>query len=88
MKKLFESKKKRLLQLERPTEQLHLPKHPMSSMSIFYSIKILGNLFYIWACKKHCYKKHEMSVGSDSINITFFGSNREFDWLEISLVYD
>ena len=29
-----------------------------------------------------------MSVRSDSVNIKFFGSNREFDWLEISLVYD
>ena len=33
-------------------------------------------------------KTHEISVGSDSINIEFFGSNRQFDWIEISVVYD
>ena len=29
-----------------------------------------------------------MSVGSDTINVDFLGSNRQFDWLEISLVFD
>ena len=33
-------------------------------------------------------KTCEMSVDSDSINVDFLGSNRQFDWLEISLVYD
>ena len=33
-------------------------------------------------------KPCEISAGSDSINIDFLGSNRQFDWLEISLVYD
>ena len=33
-------------------------------------------------------KTYEISTGSDSININFLGSNRQFDWLEISLVYD
>ena len=33
-------------------------------------------------------KTYEMSVDSDSINVDFLGSNRQFDWLEISLVYD
>ena len=33
-------------------------------------------------------KTFEISTGSDSININFLGSNRQFDWLEISLVYD
>ena len=33
-------------------------------------------------------KTYEISIGSDSINIDFLGSNRQFDWLEISIVYD
>ena len=33
-------------------------------------------------------KTYEISVGSDSINVGFFGSNRQFDWIEMSLVYD
>ena len=32
-------------------------------------------------------KTYEISTGSDSININFLVSNRQFDWLEISLVY-
>ena len=31
---------------------------------------------------------YEINVGQDSINIDFLGSNRQFDWLEISMVYD
>ena len=38
--------------------------------------------------KKHLSKKHEMSVGSDTINVDFLGSNRQFVWLEITLVFD
>ena len=33
-------------------------------------------------------KPYEINVGQDSIDIDFLGSNRQFDWLEISLVYD
>ena len=33
-------------------------------------------------------KTYEISVGSNSINVEFFGSNRQFDWLETLLVYD
>ena len=32
-------------------------------------------------------KTHEIEVGQDSINIDFLGSNKQFDWLEISLVF-
>ena len=31
-------------------------------------------------------KAYEISIGSDSINVDFLGSNRQFDWIEISLV--
>ena len=33
-------------------------------------------------------KTYEMLICSDSINVEFFGSNRQFDWLDISLTYD
>ena len=32
-------------------------------------------------------KTYEMSVGTDSINVELFGANRQFDWVEISLVF-
>ena len=33
-------------------------------------------------------KTYEISAGADSISVDFLGSNRQFDWLEISLVFD
>ena len=40
-------------------------------------------------CKKHRYKKHtKYKKGSDSLNVEFLGSNRQFDWIEISIVSD
>ena len=33
-------------------------------------------------------KTYEIFAGSDGINIEFLGSNRQFAWLEISLVYN
>ena len=33
-------------------------------------------------------KTYKISTGSDSINIDFLGSNRQFGWLEISIVFD
>ena len=33
-------------------------------------------------------KIYEISTGSDSINVEFYGSNRQFDWLELLLVCD
>ena len=38
--------------------------------------------------KKTIQKKYEMSVGSHSITVDFLGSNRQFDRLEIFLVFD
>ena len=32
-------------------------------------------------------KAYEMSAGSGSINVEFFGAKRQFDWIEISLLY-
>ena len=33
-------------------------------------------------------KTYEIQKGSDSLNVEFFGSNRQFDWIEISIVPD
>ena len=33
-------------------------------------------------------KIYENSTGTNSINVEFYGSNRQFDRLELSLVYD
>ena len=38
--------------------------------------------------KTRIQKTYEMSVGSDTINADFLGSNRQIDWLKISLVFD
>ena len=33
-------------------------------------------------------KAYEINIRTDSINIDFLRANRQFDWLELSLVYD
>ena len=33
-------------------------------------------------------KTYEIQKGSDSLSFEFFGANRQFDWLEISIVPD
>ena len=33
-------------------------------------------------------KTYEINAGQDSLDIDFLGANRQFDWLEISLVYN
>ena len=31
-------------------------------------------------------KTYEIQIGSDSLNVEFLGANRQFDWIEISIV--
>ena len=31
-------------------------------------------------------KTYEIKTGSDSLNVEFLGANRQFDWIEISIV--
>ena len=38
--------------------------------------------------KKPIQKTYEISTGSDPSNINFLGSDRQFEWLEISIVFD
>ena len=33
-------------------------------------------------------KTYKINLGTDSINIDFLGVNRQFDWIELSIVYD
>ena len=33
-------------------------------------------------------KTYEIKTGSDSLNVEFLGANRQFDWLEVSIVND
>ena len=33
-------------------------------------------------------KTYEINTCSDSLNVEFLGSNRQFDWIEISIVLD
>ena len=33
-------------------------------------------------------KTYKISAGQDSLDVEFIGSNRQFDWLEISIVHD
>ena len=33
-------------------------------------------------------KTYEINVGQDSLDIDFLGLQRQFDWLELSIVYD
>ena len=33
-------------------------------------------------------KTYETNVGQDSIDIDLLGANRQFDWIELSLIYD
>ena len=38
--------------------------------------------------KTQIQKTYEMNVRQDSLDIDFLGANRQFDWIELSLVYD
>ena len=42
----------------------------------------------IGAQKTPLQKTYEISIGQDSLDVEFLGSNRQFDWLEISVVHD
>ena len=33
-------------------------------------------------------KVYEINVGTDSVNIDYLGATRQFEWIELSLMYD
>ena len=49
---------------------------------------ISKNILRMGIQKTPIQKTYEISVGSDSLAVEFYDSNRQFDWLELSLVYD
>ena len=66
-------------------EQILLDKNFRQYLeTIMVSRKILS----VGTKKTPLQKSYEINTDQDSINIEFLGENRQFDWLEISLVYD
>ena len=46
------------------------------------------HLIRMGAQKTPTQKTYEIKTGSDSLNVEFLGANRQFDWIEISIVND
>ena len=66
-------------------EQILLDKNFRQHLkTIMVSKKILR----MGAQKNPLQKTYERSTGTDSLNVEFLGSNRQFDWLAISIVPD
>ena len=65
-------------------EQLLLDKNFRQYLETMFFKKILR----MGTQKSPIQKTYQINVGADSIEIDFLGSNRQFDWLEFSLVYD
>ena len=64
-------------------EQILLDKNFRQHLeTIMVSKKILR----IGTQKTPLQKTYEISKGMDSLNVEFLGSNRQFDWIEISIV--
>ena len=97
MKKLFESKKK-VTAIDAPEAKIIFTKAPFLQYEQFLpdknfrqyleTIMVSKKILRMGVQKTPIQKTYEISTGSDSININFLGSNWQFDWLEISLVYD
>ena len=99
MKRLFESRKLlaansalpspdvKIIFMKAPFtqyEQLLLDKNFRQYLeTIMVSKKILR-----MGVQKTLLQKHEINTGQDSLNIDFLGANRQFDWIEISIVYN
>ena len=56
-------------------------------MQYLETITVSKKILRVGVQKTPIQKTYEISTGSDSINIEFLGSNRQFDWLEISIVF-
>ena len=52
------------------------------------TIMVSKKIIRMGAQKIPIQKTYEMKKGSDSLNIEFLGANRQFDWIEISIVND
>ena len=52
------------------------------------TIMVSKKIIRMGAQKTPIQKTYEIKKGSDSLNIEFVGANRQFDWIEISIVND
>ena len=52
------------------------------------TIMVSKNILSMGAQKTPLQNTYEISVGQDSPDVEFLGSNRQFDWLEISVVHN
>ena len=97
MKKLFGSKKK-VTTVGAPDAKITFTELPFIQYGQFLldksfrqyleTIMVSKKKLRMGVQKTPIQKTCEIGIGSDSITIDFFGSNRQFDWLEMSLVHD
>ena len=97
MKKLFELKKK-VTNITSPDAKIIFTKAHFIQFEQFLlnknfrqyikAITISSKILEIGIQKPPLRKTYEMSIGSQSFSIDFLGSNRQFYWLEISVVFD
>ena len=52
------------------------------------TIMVSKKIIRMGAQKTPIQKTYEIKTGSDTLNVEFWGANRQFDWLEISIVND
>ena len=52
------------------------------------TIMVSKKIIQMGAQKTPIQKTYEIKEGSDSLNVEFLGANRQFDWIEISIVPD
>ena len=50
------------------------------------TIMVSKKILRMGAQKTPIQKPYEINTGSDTLNVEFLGSNRQFDWIEISIV--
>ena len=64
-------------------EQILLDKNLRQHLE---NIMVSKKIIRMGAQKTPIQKTYEIKTGSDSLNVEFLGANRQFDWLEISIV--
>ena len=52
------------------------------------TIMVSKKILKMGAQKTPLQKTYKISTGSNSLNVEFLGSNRQFEWVEISIVLD
>ena len=99
MKKLFESRKvlngaatvdpdAKIIFTKAPFIQYEQQVLDKNFRQYLETIMVSKKVLRMGTQKSPPYKQHEINVGANSIEIDILGSNRQFDWLKFSLVYD